>query len=110
MWKKLITPVTVLAVAVFFGLAAVGAWVALVVVVMVRMRMGDAVKGSGLPIPVHVLMAVGYTAVTVLLLRYRRRLQRVGAGLCVVCGYDLRASPERCPECGSGAVSRAESG
>jgi hypothetical protein len=36
MWKKLITPVTVLAVAVFFGLAAVLAWGALVVVVLVQ--------------------------------------------------------------------------
>ena len=31
----------------------------------------------------------------------RRRGQRRKRGLCVKCGYDLRGSRERCPECGA---------
>lgn len=49
----------------------------------------------------HAFLALGGFVLARKIARRAIEKRRYGMGLCLHCGYDLRASKERCPECGT---------
>jgi hypothetical protein len=49
------------------------------------------------------LVSLGLVSLWVVLVARTRRRARRDGRRCVQCGYDLRATPQRCPECGTAA-------
>ena len=58
-------------------------------------------RARSLTVPYWALVLVFSALPTIALLRLVQRSRRSRAGLCPACGYDLRATPDRCPECGT---------
>jgi hypothetical protein len=53
---------------------------------------------DGIIVPTGIVLLL--TTSLTLWSRHKRERARLRIGRCPTCGYDLRASPERCPECG----------
>lgn len=65
-------------------------------------RYGPGVPAVQVCFPHWTLLALAMPGIAVAVTRSRRRRRQHGQ--CLQCGYDLRATPERCPECGTRAA------
>jgi hypothetical protein len=60
-----------------------------------------SISGRSTRVPYWFIALLSLPLPLLALRRWRRERRIAREGLCPVCGYDLRASPDRCPECGT---------
>lgn len=63
-----------------------------------------AFNQSAWGLPIWMLLAASLVPVVISTTLLVRRVNRFDVGACDECGYDLRATPDRCPECGRDAT------
>ena len=71
-----------------------------------RINFVAKMRQRSIVLPCRLVVALTALAPAWAAVRYMRR-RKVRPGCCVHCGYDLRATPERCPECGNALVAAA---
>jgi hypothetical protein len=64
-------------------------------------RRGEQVRNVEVYVPLWTLALASSVLPAARLLRRVSRARRLVRGRCCSCGYDLRATPQRCPECGA---------
>jgi hypothetical protein len=65
--------------------------------------LGGITRERSLWMPLWPPWAIGTIVVVATYRRWSRLHHRRATGLCLICGYDLRGSASRCPECGNAA-------
>jgi hypothetical protein len=60
----------------------------------------EEIESLQFPLWFPIALTLIYPLWTLRRFRSQKASKRFAAGLCIHCGYDLRASPNRCPECG----------
>jgi hypothetical protein len=65
-----------------------------------KTTLDPGLKGVVIIVPHAYVCAVTAILPLILISKWRKRQNAKRMGLCSHCGYDLRATPDRCPECG----------
>ncbi|MFI5379659.1 MAG: hypothetical protein ACHRHE_10205 [Tepidisphaerales bacterium] len=75
---------------------------------MVRLRSYRSETGWEFTLPHWFVAAMFSILPAIRLWAWRRQRRRNRVGLCPTCGYDLRATADHCPECGTGVPACLE--
>jgi hypothetical protein len=73
---------------------------------VMTLKSGATIKSRQLAVPLWCPTCLCAIAPAIVGRRRRARQRRIREGRCLKCGYDLRASVERCPECGAALEPR----